>query len=107
MRVQVAQDYEDLRATAHVPHGQPVGSLRATLHGYHITSFRDDEATLRVLTATVDVNGGQLLVSTEVGMQWTGSDWALLAPRGGSFNSVIAVVPAADTGQYSPFEPGR
>lgn len=107
MRVQVTQAYDDLRGPAQVAYGQPVGSLYATLRGYRLTSYMNEQATVRLLTEAVDTRGTPARASTEVQMRWTGSDWALVAPTGGTFDHVVAAATDADAATFHPFDPGR
>ncbi|MFF0097692.1 hypothetical protein ACFYO8_00030 [Micromonospora sp. NPDC005257] len=103
MRVQVAQAYDELRAQ---PDGQPLGRLNAILRGYRIVSYRDDEAAVRLLTEAPGVNGVPLSVIAEVRARWTGSDWALLAPAGGTFDQTVLAASDADTATFLPFGVG-
>ncbi|MBQ1028966.1 hypothetical protein KBX26_02950 [Micromonospora sp. C97] len=107
MRVQVAQAYDELRRQTGVADGQPAGRLNATLLGYRIVSYTDDEAVLRLLTEAPDGSGSSLMVSTEVRMRWAGSDWALLAPAGGTFDQAVTVVLDPYTAMFLPFSAGR
>ncbi|WP_328383743.1 hypothetical protein OHQ88_14365 [Micromonospora zamorensis] len=106
MRVQVAQAYDELRGQAGVADGQPVGRLNATLLGYRIVSYTDDETVLRLLTEAPDGSGSALMVSTEVRVRWTGSDWALLAPAGGTFDQAVTVVLDPYVAMFLPFSAG-
>lgn len=106
MRVQVAQAYDELRGQAGVADGQPVGRLDATLLGYRIVSYTDDEVALRLLTEAPDGSGSSLMVSTEVRVRWTGSDWALLAPAGGTFDPALSVVLDPYVAMFLPFSAG-
>ncbi|MFD6608661.1 hypothetical protein ACFWD1_07205 [Micromonospora chalcea] len=103
MRVQVAQAYDELRAQLD---GQPLGRLNAILRGYRIVSYRDDEAAVRLLTEAPGANGVPLLVVAEVRVRWTGSDWALLAPAGGTFEQTVMAASDADAATFLPFGVG-
>ncbi|MBP1782722.1 hypothetical protein J3R08_002572 [Micromonospora sp. HB375] len=103
MRVQVAQAYDELRAQLS---GQPLGRLTAILRGYRIGSYRDDEAAVGLLTEAPGANGVPLLVVAEVRVRWTGSDWALLAPAGGTFEQTVMAASDADTATFLPFTVG-
>lgn len=107
MRAQVGRDYEDLRSTAGVAYGQPVGRLSAALRGFQVSDYSPQETGLRVLTESAGADGAAVLVGCIVRMRWTGSDWALVAPPGGTFNSVVAVVTPADADGFRPFSEGR
>ncbi|MEV4210197.1 hypothetical protein [Micromonospora sp. NPDC049662] len=104
---QVERAYEELRNQAGAADGQPVGRLNATLLGYRILSYSDDEAALRLLTEAPDGSGSSLMVSTEVGVRWTGSDWALLAPAGGTFDKAVTVALDPYAAMFLPFSAGR
>ncbi|MGW5581070.1 hypothetical protein [Micromonospora chokoriensis] len=107
MRAQVAQAYDELRGQVGVADGQPVGRLNATLLGYRIVSYTDDEVALRLLTEAPDGSGNSLMISTEIRVRWTGSDWALLAPAGGTFDQAVNVVLDPYTAMFLPFSAGR
>ncbi|WP_124861771.1 hypothetical protein [Micromonospora arida] len=107
MRAQVAQAYDELRGQVGVADGQPVGRLNATLLGYRIVSYTDDEVALRLLTEASGGSGSSLMVSTEVRVRWTDSDWALLAPAGGTFDQAVTVVLDPYTSMFLPFSAGR
>lgn len=106
MRVQAAQAYDELRDQAGVPDGQPIGRLSATLRGYRILSYTDDEAVLRLLTEALDASGAPLMVSTEVRVRWTGSDWVLLVPAGGTFDQAVTAASDPDIATFLPFVAG-
>ncbi|WP_444950994.1 hypothetical protein [Micromonospora ureilytica] len=106
MRVQVAQAYDELRRQTGVADGQPAGRLNATLLGYRIVSYTDEEVVLRLLTEAPSDSGSSLMVSTEVRVRWTGSDWALLAPAGGTFDRAVTVVLDPYTAMFLPFSTG-
>jgi hypothetical protein len=107
MREQVARDYDTLRRQAQLPDGQPIGSLAATLRGYRLTAYTPDDAAVAVLTQSGDGHGRLLLVAADVRMSWSGSDWALQAPPGGSFDPVVSAVTAEQADAFQPFHPGR
>ncbi|MEU8088651.1 hypothetical protein AB0B57_34190 [Micromonospora sp. NPDC049101] len=107
MRVQVRQAYDELRGQTGVADGQPVGRLNATLLGYRIVNYTEDEVVLRLLTEAPNRSGTSLMVSTEVRVRWTGSDWALLAPAGGTFDQAVTVVLDPYTAMFLPFSAGR
>lgn len=105
MRSRVGQDYDELRANANVQYGQPVGRLEAVLRGYRMLSYSGQDASLQLLTEANDAQGNSLLAVTSVRMQWTGSDWALLAPAGGDFGTVMSR--ASEAAGYHAFTAGR
>ncbi|GGM24049.1 hypothetical protein ACFFX1_10210 [Dactylosporangium sucinum] len=107
LRVRVAQDYDNLRGVAGVAYGQPLGRLYTTLRGYRITSYIADEATLGLLTEAGDGRSGTVLAASQVRMRWTGSDWALVAPAGGSFDADVTRATQQDIEQFVPFTAGR
>jgi len=104
LRSRVAQEYEDLRELSSVRYGQPVGDLQATLRGYRIHAYTSTEATVELLTASNGDTGRVIFAASTVRMSWTGSDWVLIAPAGGSFDSVVST--AVDASGFDPF-PGR
>src|SRR5205823_5075317 len=99
MRAQVGEQYQGLIDQAGVPYGQPVGTLDASLRGYRLLGYSDAEAHLQILTE-VSPNGSPVLARTEVRMRWTGRDWALVAPVGGSFESAVALASEADAAAF-------
>ncbi|SCF29440.1 hypothetical protein GA0074696_4164 [Micromonospora purpureochromogenes] len=106
MRVQVAQAYDELRAPSGVAYGQPIGHLYATLRGYRILSYTDDEVTLFLLTEAPDVSGTPVAASTELRLRWTGADWALVAPAGGTFDQAVTAASPAEVTTFLPFIAG-
>ncbi|WP_328384349.1 hypothetical protein OHQ88_34370 (plasmid) [Micromonospora zamorensis] len=105
MRSRVAQDYDQLRANADVPYGQPVGHLAAALRGYRFTAYTAHEASLQILTEGRDGDGKSVLAASAVRLQWTGSDWSLVAPPGGDFNAAVSL--AGDATGFHLFTTGR
>ncbi|SBT40388.1 hypothetical protein GA0070621_0950 [Micromonospora narathiwatensis] len=106
LRVQVAQAYDELRLRAGVAYGQPIGTLYATLRGYRILSYTEGEAALCLLIEAPGASGVPVMVSTEVHLRWTGSDWALLAPTGGTFDQAVTAASAAGIATFLPFTAG-
>ncbi|WP_406043254.1 hypothetical protein OG799_04145 [Micromonospora sp. NBC_00898] len=106
MRIQVAQAYDELRGPAGVAYGQPIGRLYATLRGYRILSYTDDEVNLRLLTEAPDASGAPVAVSTELRLLWSAADWALVAPVGGTFDQVVTAASPADVATFLPFIAG-
>jgi hypothetical protein len=106
MRAQVGEAYQGLIDQASAPYGQPVGKLDATLRGYQLLGYSDAEAHLRILTEAPH-NGTTVLASTEVRLQWTGRDWALVAPTGGTFESAVAAATEQEAADFLPFTAGR
>jgi hypothetical protein len=105
MRAQVGQAYQGLIDQASAPYGQRVGKLDATLRGYRLLGYSDTEAHLQVLTE-MPQQGSPVRASTEVRMQWTGRDWALVAPTGGTFDSAVALASEQDAAGFLPFTAG-
>ncbi|WBC08912.1 hypothetical protein [Micromonospora sp. WMMA1947] len=91
---------------AGIKDGQPIGRLYANLRGYRILSYTDDEVIVRLLTEAPDASGSSLMVSTEVSVRWTGSDWALLAPAGGTFDQAVTAASDSDVATFLPFTAG-
>ena len=106
LRVQVAQAYDELRLQAGMAYGQPIGTLYATLRGYRILSYTEDEAALRLLIEAPGASGAPVIASTEIHLRWTGSDWALLAPTGGTFDQAVTPASPADIATFLPFTAG-
>ncbi|MEU8315018.1 hypothetical protein [Micromonospora sp. NPDC049033] len=106
MRVQVAQAYDELRGPVGVAYGQPIGRLYATLRGYRILSYTGDEVNLRLLTEAPDASGAPVVASTELRLRWSGADWALVAPVGGTFDQVVTAASPAEVATFLPFIAG-
>jgi hypothetical protein len=105
LRERVAREYDELRGQAGMAYGQPVGRLYAILRGYQLISYDPAAVTLQVLT---EVDAGQpapLLTASQVQLSWTGTDWALVAPPGGSFDTVVTTV--ADPAGFESLTPNR
>ena len=106
MREQVAAGYDRLRDQAGAAYGQPVGRLAATLAGFRVEQYRPDRAVLAVLTRATDSAGTSHHAATTVAMTWTGTDWALVAPAGGSWDTAVRIVEAAQAATFTPLREG-
>jgi hypothetical protein len=107
MREQVAQTYTQLRDTAQVPDGQPVGRLSGALRGFRVDSYTPTEAVLVVLTEATDSTATTRLAATQVRMRWTGGDWAMVAPAGGTWDDAVLIVTAEQATAFTAFGRGR
>jgi hypothetical protein len=101
LKDQVDSAYETLRDQAGVAYGQPVGHIYATLRGFRIEQYSDVDVWLRLLSEGPDGSGGSVLAAMLLQMRWTGTDWALVAPVGGTFDSSASLV--TTTGSYTFF----
>ncbi|SRR6266511_228629 len=107
MRDRVTQMYAQMRDAAQVLYGQPVGRLSAVLRGFRINAYAPTDAAMTVLTEATDDTGMQRFAATEVHMRWTGEDWALVAPAGGTWDAVVLIVTAEQAATFTPFGQGR
>ena len=106
MRAYVAADYQQTATAAGITFGQPLGDLRARFTAVRVDAYTDAACDLVVLTATTDSTGAARYAATTVHMRWTGTDWALIAPPDGRWDSQVHLTEAAQTGGYLPL-PGR
>ncbi len=106
MRDRVTQMYAQMRDAAQVPYGQPIGRLSAALRGFRINAHTPTDALLTVLTEATDTTGTPRFAATEVRMRWTGEDWALVAPAGGTWDAVVLIVTAEQAATFTPFGRG-
>jgi hypothetical protein len=97
-------DYQQARAQLGVPYGQPAGRLYSTTRGYRVDAQTDQAATVRLLLEGPGQAGGSVLVAVVVHLQWTGADWALVAPAGGVWDTDTAVI--TDASGYVRFPDG-
>lgn len=87
--------------------GGPVGVLTSALAGARITAYTDTAATIDLLTVAVDAAGTARFAASQVDLTWTGADWALVAPPGGRWDTVVRPVTPAQAATYPPLAPGR
>jgi len=99
----LAEDYEQARARLGLPYGAPAGQLYATARGYQVEANEPTTATVRLLIEGPGTSGS-VLVALTLHTQWVGSDWALLAPPGGTWDTTAAVV--TDASGYTDFPDG-
>jgi hypothetical protein len=104
---QVVQQYQQLCALAKVAYGPPIGTLPAHLRGYRIELYTDSTVTIRVMTETTRGGTEVLYAATVIQLTWTGNDWALVAPDGGTWDRSMTAVPPHNIGNYHPFDAGR
>lgn len=105
MRARVSQEYDDLRGQEQAGYGGPVGELHTALRGYRITAYTPGEASVELLTESATDTDRRVLAASAVRMSWTGSDWALIAPPGGSFDGSVWLV--TDASGFTVFPGGR
>jgi hypothetical protein len=106
MRAHVLAQYKALVALDQVVYGQPVGRLYATLHGYLVDQYTPTTAALRILTQTTADDGTPVYACAPVRMQWTGTDWSLVAPAGGTWQQTITVIDPVQAATFTPFPEG-
>jgi hypothetical protein len=77
------------------------------LRGFRVDSYTLDEAVLSVLTEAVDATGARRYAAAEVRMRWMGTDWALVAPDGGTWDSAVLIVTPEQAATFTIFPAGR
>ena len=98
---QLDDDYEQARAQLGVPYGEPAGQLYSTTRGYRLDALAGDTATVRLLLQGPSGRTGSVLVALTVHLQWVVTDWALVAPVGGTWDDAAAVI--TDSSDYARF----
>ncbi len=96
--------YQQLRAAAHVPAGQPIGRGYATEAAYRLIRYNPASAAFDVVTAGPGPNGITVLTATRIAVIWRGGDWRVVAPPGGDWQT--AAVTISSLSGYTPF-PGQ
>jgi hypothetical protein len=105
MRAAVEADYRQLGGDPAT--GGPVGSLPAALAGARMAAFTDATAHIDLLTVAIDATGAARFVATPIDLNWTGADWALVAPPNGRWDGAVTAVTPAQAAAYPPLAPGR
>jgi hypothetical protein len=105
MRTFVADSYRQLAGDA--TDDAPVGTLPAALAGIRVDSYTDQSAALDLLTTAVDATGSPRFAATTIQVAWTGTDWALVAPEHGRWDSAVRSVTPAQAAAYPPLAEGR
>jgi len=83
-------DYAALRATAHVPPGQPAGRGYAVEAAYRLTAYTPHAATVDIVTEGPASNNTTITAVTRIQVVWRHGDWRVLAPPGGTWVSSAA-----------------
>jgi hypothetical protein len=100
LRGRVQAEYAAAAARLGVVYGQPLGDLPARLAGLRVESQEPDRVVLGVLTSAPDRTGVVRYAATPVSLVWVRGDWRLLAPPGGSWDSLVRLVDPASVGDY-------
>lgn len=100
----LAEDYQAARAQLGLPYGEPAGRLYSTIRGYQLGMDDADAATVRLLIEGPGRDSGSVLVAVRTRLQWTGADWALVAPSGGDWTADAALI--TDTTGFIRFPDG-
>jgi hypothetical protein len=106
MRRAVADTYTATAARTGITYGQPLGDLPAALAGVRVDAYRDDRATVSVLTAAPDSTGVTRYAATTVTVSWTRGDWRLVAPPDGRWDSQVLLVDPERVGDWPPLRAG-
>lgn len=101
---QLDDEYEQARARLGLPYGKPAGRLYSTARGYRVDQDAPTTAEVRLLIEGPGKAGAPVLVELRVHTEWVGEDWTLVAPPGGTWDGVTALV--TDTTGYTPFAGG-
>lgn len=99
----VEDDYQTARTQLGATYGAPAGQLYSTTLGYRVQQPSADQALVGLLIQGPGKTGS-VLVALSVEMQWTGQDWALVAPTGGTWDNATVIV--TDATGYTPFPGG-
>jgi hypothetical protein len=100
MRHVVADAYTQLAAQHRVPYGQRLGDLSAAVAGVRIDRYTDTGADLSVLTTEVDSTDTTRYAAAALTLTWSGSDWRLVAPPDGRWDSQVRIVDLSAIGSY-------
>jgi hypothetical protein len=95
------RDYAALRATAHVPPGQPAGRGYAVEAAYRLAAYSPAAATADIVSEGPVGNGTTVLAVTRIQVVWQHGDWRVVAPPGGTWPS--SATTASSLTSYTPF----
>jgi len=107
MRANVAAQYRVMVEQAGIVFGQPVGRLYAALRGYRIDAYTADAAVLQVMTEARTSDGQPVMAAVGIEVRWSGGDWALIAPPGGSWEQTVTVVGRSEAATFTAFPDTR
>ena len=92
LRAEIDAAYGDLQAAAAVPYGRPAGKVRASALGYRVDALDRAMASVRLLMSSTDDYGNPALTTCVVQLRWVEGDWKMLAPPGGDWAPMVALV---------------
>jgi hypothetical protein len=102
----VHRSYETAREQLHLPYGEPLGRIYASIAGIRVDAYSPLAASLRLLIEAPDAASGVTRAAVIVQLSWSGGDWRLIAPPRGDWASVRAPVSTDAAQAFTPL-PGR
>jgi hypothetical protein len=87
-----AEDYAQMRATAHVRAGQPAGRGYAAEAAYRFAAWTPAAATVDVVTEGPGTGSATVLAVTRIQVLWQHGDWRVVAPPGGDWAGSATVI---------------
>lgn len=90
------QQYEQDRIRADVPDGEATGPVYVILAGFRIDGFTPAAAVVHLLAeGPADGSSGAGYADYRVELRWIDGDWWMLAPPGGSWDSLVTIATSA------------
>ncbi len=102
----VYRDYRSACEQLHLPYGEPLGQIYATIKGVRLDAYTPEAVSLRLLVEGPGTDGRPMWASTVVQVEWVDDDWKLVAPPMGDWATVRTIVPATAVASVQPL-PGR
>lgn len=96
MLARVAQEYESERSRQGIPAGAALPAGSARLAAYKVDTYSPDQATVTVVSDYA--SDATKFFGYRVDLQWSGSDWRVVAPPEGSFATVLTQFPSLPDG---------
>jgi hypothetical protein len=95
------QQYQQDRVQAGVPEGEAAGPVYVSLVGFRLDGFTPTAAVVHLLAqGPADISSPGRYADYRVELRWAAGDWWMLAPPGGSWDSLVTIAasPAGYTG---------
>jgi hypothetical protein len=96
--------YDQASPAAQVTGGQPLGNVAVTEEAFRWVSYTPTDATVDLVSAGPDSQGGTAMAVIQIQVTWDGPDWKVIAPPGGDWSNSAA--PLASLAGYVIF-PGQ